>query len=124
MLKSAMQRGLCPESVGEIDILDEEISKFKVPDFLQPESKTSNFINRLPKFLRPAATKITTPYPKIRESDCIGCGRCAQSCPQHTIKIVDRRAKIDYQSCIRCYCCHEMCPERAVDIKRFSLFKF
>ena len=83
-------------------------------------SRISDYV---PKFLRPAAKKILTPIPKIRESDCVGCGRCAQSCPQHTIQIVKHVAKINYQDCIRCYCCHEMCPERAIDIKRFSLFK-
>ena len=124
MLKNAMERGLCPKDPGEIRVLGEEPRSFRVPDFKQPESKSSNFINYLPKFLRPAAAKLATPVPKIREKDCVGCGKCAESCPQHTIRVVGGKARIDYSNCIRCYCCHEMCPARAVDIRRFSLFRF
>lgn len=123
ILQSARKRGLCPQNLEEIQVLGDDLERFVVEDFLQPESKTSNFINRLPGFLRPMAAKIATPLPKIREKDCIGCGKCAESCPQHTISVENRLAKIHYQDCIRCYCCHEMCPERAIDIKRFSLFK-
>lgn len=127
LLKNAMERGLCPKSLGEILVLGDSVAACKMADFKQPESKSSDFIDRLPERLRPLATKITTPYPKIRERDCVGCGKCAESCPQKTICFVKakkgRKARIDYSQCIRCYCCHEMCPERTVDIKRFSLFR-
>ena len=120
----AARRGIGPESMDEVEVLGDKLENYRIPDFRQPESRTSDFVlDYVPKFLRPAAKKILTPIPKIRESDCVGCGRCAQSCPQHTIQIVKHVAKINYQDCIRCYCCHEMCPERAIDIKRFSLFK-
>ena len=122
MLRSGMERGICPKTVEEIDLLGELLDSLIVPDFLPPESKSGDFITRLPKFLRPLASKIATPIPKIRERDCIGCGKCAESCPQHTIAILQRKAKITYKECIRCYCCHEMCPAKAIDIKRFPLF--
>ncbi len=122
LLAAGMRRGLCPGE-GDIRVLGGDPARFAVPDFLQPESKTSDFIDRLPRFLRPLASKVTTPIPKIRESACVGCGRCAESCPQHTITIENHVAKIHYQHCIRCYCCHEMCPMQAIDIKRFSLFR-
>lgn len=124
LLRPAARRGVGPASMDEVEILGDRLENFQILDFQQPESRTSDFVlDYVPKFLRPMAKKILTPIPKIRESDCIGCGRCAQSCPQHTIHIEDHTAKINYQNCIRCYCCHEMCPERAIDIKRFSLFK-
>ena len=122
MLRSGMERGICPKTIEEIDLLGELLDSLIVPDFLPPESKSGDFITRLPKFLRPLASKIATPIPKIRERDCIGCGKCAESCPQHTIAILQRKAKITYRECIRCYCCHEMCPAKAIDIKRFPLF--
>ena len=50
--------------------------------------------------------------------DCIGCGKCAESCPQHTIAIEQRKARIAYRECIRCYCCHELCPHQAVALRK------
>ena len=57
-----------------------------------------------------------------RADACIGCGKCAESCPAHTIRIQDRKAVIAYQNCIHCFCCHEMCPRQAVDIRRRGIF--
>ena len=53
---------------------------------------------------------------------CIACGKCAESCPAHTIRILERKAVIAYPNCIRCFCCHEMCPKQAVDIRRLGIF--
>lgn len=126
MLKDAAGRGLCPSSLKELEFPDQRPEDFLAKDFLQPESKTSNFIERLPKFMQPVATRLATPYPKIKTAQCIGCGKCAESCPQHTIALEGqpRKAHIDYSKCIRCYCCHEMCPAHVIEIKRLSLFKF
>ena len=122
MLQAAMQRGLCPRSVKELDLGEENLASYVLEDFLQPESKASDFIQRVPRVFRPLAKRIATPIPKIRTKGCVGCGKCAESCPRHTIQIVDHKAQINYNNCIRCYCCHEMCPRHAVDIKRFRLF--
>ena len=122
MLASAMERGLCPKTVEEIEILGSPLSNTVISDFLPPQSKSSDFIQYLPSFLRPLAAKIATPVPKIRTGKCIGCGKCAESCPQHTIEIKHKKAYIIYDNCIRCYCCHEMCPEHIIDIKRLALF--
>lgn len=122
MLRSAMERGLCPNSVEEIEILGASLTETVISDFLPPQSKSSDFIQYLPSFLRPLAAKIATPVPKIRTNKCIGCGKCAESCPQHTIEIKNKKAYIIYNNCIRCYCCHEMCPEHIIDIKRLALF--
>lgn len=122
-LLSAMERDLCPRSHSDLVWLQEPASRFAVPDYLQPESKPADFIARLPRFLQPLASRLTTPVPKIRTAECVGCGKCAESCPQHTISIRNRKAVIDYSKCIRCYCCHEMCPQHVIDIRRFSLFR-
>ena len=124
LLREAVRRGLCPGSLEEIPVEGDSFFSLAVSDFCMPESKSSDFIDRLPVFLRPLAQKITTPYPKIREKDCVGCGKCAQSCPQHTISLKNRKAQIHYQNCIHCFCCHEMCPQHVIDIRRFSLFRF
>ena len=88
------------------------------------QAASTDFIDRLPKLLRPAAKKLATPWPRIDKNQCVGCGKCAESCPQHTIRIAGGHAVIDYRKCIRCYCCHEMCPKHVIDIKRFRLFRF
>ena len=59
-----------------------------------------------------------------RRRECVGCGRCAESCPQHTIQIRKGKAVIDYKNCIRCFCCHEMCPKHVIDIRRWSVLHF
>ncbi len=124
MLKEANLRGLGPISPEECQLVKEKVEALAQPDFRKAEASSTDFIDRLPKFLRPAAKKIATPTPKIRRKECVGCGKCAESCPQHTISIQDGKAVIDYRKCIRCFCCHEMCPKHVIDIRRWSLLHF
>lgn len=121
--KNAFERRLCGKSVSDIELLGESISSLYVADFKPARSSDVDFLKRVPGFLRPLAKKLTTPYPKIRVGSCVGCGKCAESCPQHTITIRGERACIDYSRCIKCFCCHEMCPKHVIDIKRFSIFR-
>lgn len=85
-------------------------------------SSSIDFTTRVPKFMQPLAKRILTPYPKINTAQCVGCGKCAESCPQHTITVREHKAHIEYSKCIHCFCCHEMCPKHVINIKRFSLF--
>lgn len=124
MLKEADRRGLGPVSPEECQLVKESVEALAQLDFLKAEASSTDFIDRLPKFLRPAAKKIATPTPKIRKADCVDCGKCAESCPQHTIVIRDGKAVIDYKKCIRCFCCHEMCPKHVIDIRRWGLLHF
>lgn len=124
MLQDAHQRGLGPITPEECQLVKEQIAPLAQLDFLKAEASSTDFIDRLPKGLRPLAKKVATPRPKIREKECVGCGKCAESCPQHTIGIRDGKAKIDYKNCIRCFCCHEMCPKHVIDIRRWSLLHF
>lgn len=57
-------------------------------------------------------------YPVIRPEKCIGCGKCAESCPRHLIDVVERKAVIARKGCISCFCCQEMCPAHAIDAER------
>ena len=121
MLKEAHRRGwdIAPE---ECELLKETVEAW-LSRTLKAKASSTDFLDRLPKFLRPAAKKLTTPTPKIRKRN-VGCGKCAESCPQHTITIRDGKAVIDYKQCIRCFCCHEMCPKHVIDIRRWSLLHF
>ncbi len=120
MLKNAVARGLCDDA--PVTLEGDPLESVQVPDFKRARSSDVDFLTRVPKPLRPLAKKITTPYPRIRRKDCVGCGKCAESCPQHTIVVRDHKAQIDYGRCIRCFCCHEMCPKHVIDIRRFSIF--
>ena len=124
MLKEAHRRGLGPIFPKECQLLKEQVETLAQPDFVKAKASSTDFLDRLPKFLRPAAKKLTTPTPKIRKKECVGCGKCSESCPQHTITIRDGKAVIDYKQCIRCFCCHEMCPKHVIDIRRWSLLHF
>ena len=122
MLREAMNRGLCPSSAEELTIEGDSIDSLMQPDFQKAVSQGTDFLTRVPKVFRGPAKALLTPKPHIRTKDCVGCGRCAESCPKHTIRIVDKKAVIAYSDCIKCYCCHEMCPVKAIDIRRFRLF--
>lgn len=120
VLQNAIRRGLAPSAVSEIPLIGDEIVPIK--DFKKPHQKNIDFLDKLPGFMQEPADKLLTPRPVVRTKDCIGCGKCAESCPQKIIKVENRKAKIDPEKCIRCYCCHEMCPVKAIDIKRFRFF--
>ena len=120
-LAEAVSRGLCPPDISGLELCGDgaqsKKAKFKVPD-----SISLDFMAGMPDFLRVPLGKAFTPHPSIIKKVCVGCGKCAESCPQHTIKISGGKAQIDYSKCIKCFCCHEMCPQRAIKIKRFKLF--
>ena len=121
MIKFWMDNNLAPSSLDEVDIIG-NIDELRQKDFLMPRSKNTDMIERLPKFLRPVAKKIATPKPVINSEKCVGCGKCAESCPQHTINLINKKAVINYKNCIKCFCCHEMCPIHVIDIKRLKIF--
>lgn len=44
---------------------------------------------------------------------CIGCGKCATSCPQHCI-VEGNPYRINLESCLHCGLCFENCPVGAI----------
>lgn len=123
MLRYGKERGLSPASLSEVELLGDDPASLRQMDFKKARASSTDFIDRLPRFLRPAAKKLTTPYPRIDKKNCVGCGKCAESCPQHTITVKNRKADIDYKNCIHCFCCHEMCPQHVIDVRRFGAFR-
>lgn len=95
---------------------------FKLPASFAP----MNFAASVPAPLRwamPLAVRMAAPRPRITRSACVGCGKCAEICPGHTITLADKKAKIDPAGCIRCFCCHEMCPAKAIKVRGLPFFK-
>lgn len=132
-LWAAHQRGLCPASFDPACLAGEKEAFRPIPGYLLPRSYASGKggdldfarYQKLPGFLRKGIKKLeelAAPRPVINRSRCIGCGKCAEICPGHTIRIAGK-AKIDPKGCIRCFCCHEMCPVKAIDVKQVKLFK-
>ena len=125
-VKAAIDRGFCEDSVDKIEIIGQPDKYFPVNNFKKPDSHSIDFITNIPKPLRPTAKfiseKLLKPKPVIINKKCIGCGKCAESCPANTILIENKKAFISYKDCIKCFCCHEMCPVLAIKVKRTSLF--
>jgi len=122
VLKNAIRRGLCPAEFSGNLVSGDALQP--VTGFKKPKKKNLDFVDILPGFLqkpcKAVMEKVLLPKPVIQEKDCIGCGKCAESCPQKIIRIQERKARIqNRKQCIHCYCCHEMCPQKAIDLRRF-----
>jgi len=48
---------------------------------------------------------------------CIGCGICAEICPEHIIKIENKKAIIDVSKCVGCCECVTHCKVGGMDIQ-------
>lgn len=120
-VQESIRRGLCPSDFSDLVVLNPDGLPTCIPDYLHPNTKTVDFSGNVPAFLAPAvqwgARHLLAPRPRIDSNQCIGCGKCAESCPPSAIRVEQGKAAIRYRSCIRCYCCHEMCPVRAIHIR-------
>ena len=55
--------------------------------------------------------------PGVDEDTCIGCSKCAKSCPVGAINMENKKAKINHEVCYGCGECPTVCPTRAVTIQ-------
>ena len=108
-------RLLLPE--GECSI-EEVVRRFGNPDFHVDRRRSMETIwTKMAK-----ALNIFQKKPYIKESDCIHCGVCVESCPVPEKAVQFKNGKgnppvYDYKKCIRCFCCQEMCPAKAIRVK-------
>lgn len=119
MLSLALEKGLL--SPGDIELAG-DAAQAAEPLFKLPDSATLDFMTFVPRMFRgpafKAMTKILRPLPKLEFGKCIGCGKCAESCPPHIITMTGGKAVIPTNGCISCFCCQEMCPVHAIKVKR------
>ena len=119
MIRQAKDRGLIhmDELVQIGDPLPAELTPFR-----QPDTRSLDFSEKVPAFLQKPFTaflsKVLKSYPKLQPDLCVGCGKCAESCPAHVIEIKDRKAHFRRKGCISCFCCQEMCPMKAIAVKK------
>lgn len=125
--KAADKRGILINDHTKLHVIGDSIDEFAVSDFIEPDSRSGKFLRALPDIMGGKLATFFEPRPKVNHSRCVGCGRCAKSCPVQTIKMITKRgkkkAKIEKKRCIRCYCCQELCPYDAVDTKQNILIK-
>lgn len=127
-LAAAHARGLCPAALPDGALVGDVEAADPIPDFKPPRSYTGrvDFSGSVPAVLRPLVARTAAwaaPKPVIRRQTCIGCGRCVDICPRHTVHLQNKKAVISYENCIKCFCCHEICPARAIDVRRNGFFK-
>lgn len=119
MLRQAVEAGLAKP--GEITLTGDPVPKDLTP-FQVPDTKKLDFTGALPGFLRKPFTKIAgrllKSYPLLHKELCVGCGKCAESCPAHIITIEKKKARFQKKGCISCFCCQEMCPMKAISVKK------
>jgi MinD superfamily P-loop ATPase len=68
-------------------------------------------------FLSPSIHQVTSvgiPVPRIDESKCTYCGKCAQVCEYHAIAVILKNVLVFDELCHGCGACSYLCPERAI----------
>ena len=119
MIKQAVESGLAKPCEIELvgDPVPDDLTPFQVPD-----TRKLDFTGSLPDFLHKPfvfiATRLFKSYPQLDKNLCVGCGKCAESCPAHIIKIRNKKAIFKKKGCISCFCCQEMCPMKAISVKK------
>ncbi len=118
MLRLARTQGLIDET---IELIGDDPITAQLP-FVRPRAAEVDFTSRLPAPLRRPARallrRLLTPYPRLDEKKCIGYGKCAESCPPHTITVSGGKAHFTTAGCISCFCCQEMCPAKAIGVHK------
>ena len=121
-LRAAANYGLVPERAEEIETIG-DVEEFIIPDFERIErGRGMQFETVLPGkagvLLGRIAKKALQSSPKLKKSECVGCGLCANMCPAKAIAVREKKACVDYKKCIRCFCCQEFCPKGAMKVHR------
>ena len=122
VLKAAQRRAIMPNRLEHVNIIGEEISLLRIPDYKFPATvkvfRQTAGSNEAAGGRSPA---VQLQFPSVLKEACVGCGVCRDSCPQKMITIVTMKGKkqavINTKKCIRCYCCHELCPHKAIEIR-------
>jgi hypothetical protein len=78
---------------------------FALPETLSSGGNRGFLLRSLGELLR----RVYCAVPYIDAGRCVGCGKCAESCPMKLIEIRGGKAGMSTKRCISCFCCQEMC---------------
>ncbi len=115
ILRQALSRGLInPGDIRTVGFGAKPADPpFELPETLGQGNNRSFLLRGLGDILK----RVYRAVPYIDSSRCVGCGKCAESCPMKIIKIRDHKAGMSTKRCISCFCCQEMCPKDAVRVR-------
>jgi MinD superfamily P-loop ATPase len=68
-------------------------------------------------FLKPSIHRVTSvgiPVPRIDESKCTYCGKCAKVCEYHAIAVILKNVLVFDELCHGCGACSYLCPDKAI----------
>jgi uncharacterized protein (DUF362 family)/NAD-dependent dihydropyrimidine dehydrogenase PreA subunit len=118
-LQAARERGLLPDAVTLISTVpDKGAEDFAVSDFEHVAVRRGHLFTSKGRLVSKVLEKLLDSRPKLRESECVGCAKCASICPAGAIVMENKKAVIHRDKCIRCFCCQEFCPTGAMKVKR------
>jgi uncharacterized protein (DUF362 family)/ferredoxin len=125
-IAAAVRRGLCPDAVEGLPIAG-DWNAFVQTDFELITNRNSLLFvggsNVFSRLVRKGMNLCLVSRPKVKKRACVGCGRCRDVCPAHTIAIENKKAVIDRKQCIKCFCCQEFCPVGAMRVHRSPVAK-
>ena len=125
-IAAAVRRNLTPEAVDEIEIAGDWKS-FLQDDFEVIRNRNSLLFvggnNIFGRTVRGAMNACLASKPKVKTNACVGCGKCRDICPAHTVAIRNKKAVIERRHCIKCFCCQEFCPVGAMRVHRSPVAK-
>lgn len=122
-LAAAYLRGLVPDSPEKITTCGDH-RKYFISDYKNVATKSSLLFDGGHKFRRAVLKTVLSSRPKLKTSECVGCGKCKSMCPAKAIEInKNKKAEIDRNKCIRCFCCQEFCPVGAMKVHRTFIAK-
>ncbi len=117
-LTAAFRRGLIPEDAEKVKV-SKSYSGYKIKDYNNIAVKSSMLFDNNSKLRKAFLTGVLSSRPKLKKSECVGCGKCKNMCPAKAITINGKKkAEIDRSLCIRCFCCQEFCPVGAMKVYR------
>jgi uncharacterized protein (DUF362 family)/Pyruvate/2-oxoacid:ferredoxin oxidoreductase delta subunit len=119
-VKAAVERGLCPARVGEVEVVGRSIDEVRIKRINMPAMGQMMAVTWSRGRLVDWLANRTKPRPVFDLGVCTGCGMCARHCPPKVISMDTGRPGVDLKGCIRCFCCQELCPAKAVSIWRLS----